>query len=77
MAAKATLPATPINVQKVYRRLERWRNAGKPSACRGEYWETAWSSSVLLVSASERPTLATTARSSHAGLPKGHETSAS
>ena len=48
------------------------RNGGKPSACRGEYWETAWSSSVLLVSASERPTLATTARSSHAGLPKGH-----
>jgi len=27
MAAKATLPATPINMQKVYRRLERWRNA--------------------------------------------------
>src|SRR5207237_10833271 len=27
------------------------RNAGKPSACRGEYRETAWPSSVLLVSA--------------------------
>ncbi len=27
MAAKATLPATPINMQKVYRRFERWRNA--------------------------------------------------
>ena len=27
MAAKATLPATPIKMQKVYRRFERWRNA--------------------------------------------------
>jgi hypothetical protein len=27
MAAKATLPATPIKMQKVYRRFERWRSA--------------------------------------------------
>src|SRR5208282_1924309 len=75
-AAAPVLPPPPImNPEAVHGERANSAiaaDAGKPSACSGEYQEFRSPSSVLLAPWGNGQTLATSVRLSHAALPEGH-----